>query len=150
PAAEPGAPSLASGTFGVYDERSKMNGLPEEGICATVSPDPGVAEPTLADASAVTELYMSYIASWSPFVPVGRAARTGPSRDSSLEPGVDPVGAPTVASFTTPSVEIFARGTNGTLYEIHNYLNGTQFNGWSDWTVVGIGFDSDPAAIFAD
>jgi hypothetical protein len=144
----PGSPALATGTFGAYDEYSKMNGLASDGVCGASFPEPDSAEPTSADASAVFELYSSYISGWAPFQPVGASVSPDGRRDYQLAPGVDPVGGPTIASPAPPSVEIFVRGTDGSLYGIRNLLTGTEFAGWSDWTPVAAGFDSDPSASF--
>jgi hypothetical protein len=147
---QPGAPRFVSGTFGTYDERSKMNGLPVEGICGAVAPDPNSGQPTVGDVSAVHELYNGYLRGWSPFMPVGRAVSTDGRHDYRLAPGVDPVGAPAIASWTAMSVDIFVRGSDNKLYGSHNELAGTRFVRWSDWVLLGNDFDSDPAAIFAD
>jgi hypothetical protein len=149
PADEPGAPHLPSGTFGVYDELSKMNGLPTEGICGSASPDPDSGQPTLGDVSAVAELYFGSSAGWSPFIPVGPSIPAGGTRNYELAPDVDPVGVPAVATWTAPAVEIFARGTDGKLYGIQNEVFGTRFVDWTDWTPLGDGFVSDPSAVFA-
>jgi hypothetical protein len=145
---EPGSPAPATGTFGPYDEHSKMNGTPTDGVCGASSPDPDSAEPTVADASAVFELYFGYLGGWAPFQPVGTSMSPDGPRDYRLAPGVDPIGGPTVASPSPPTVEIFVRGTDGSLYGIHNLLSGTEFTGWSGWTPVAAGFDSDPSASF--
>jgi hypothetical protein len=141
-------PPLPSATFGVFDEFAKMNGLPEEGVCGAKTPDPRWAEPTVADASAALELYYGYLLGWSPLTPVGEPKWRDGRRDYQLAPGVDPVGVPAVASWTTPSFEIFVRGSDNKLYTIRNEVVGSGFTSWSDWTPVGDGFDSDPAVVF--
>jgi hypothetical protein len=150
PIHERGAPALPSGTFGVFDERSKMNGLPGEGVCSNRPPDADVGVPTAADASAALELYAGHLLGWSPLTPVGKPAWRDGRRDYQLAPGVDPVGTPAVAAWNPPVVEIFVRGSDDKLYTIHNEVNGTQLTGWSDWTPLGgdLDFDSDPSAVF--
>ena len=149
PTDEPGAPHFSSGTFGVYDELSKMNGLPTDGVCGSGSPDPDSGEPTLGDASAVAELYFGSGAGWSPFIPVGSSISAAGRRNYELAAGVDPIGAPAIASWTAASVEIFVRGTDRKLYRIQNEVFGTRFVDWTEWMPVGDGFGSDPAAVFA-
>src|SRR5205814_673223 len=79
-----GSPSIAGGTFGVYDERSKMNGLPADGVCGSTSPDEGSFEPTVGDVSSVEELYFMVGAGWTPLHPVGRSIKSGQPSDGDL------------------------------------------------------------------
>ena len=43
---EVGSPRIPSDTFGVYDEKSKMNGFAIDGICGSAEPEPSSGEPT--------------------------------------------------------------------------------------------------------
>jgi hypothetical protein len=147
---QPGFPNIASDTFGVYDEKSKMNGFAIDGICGASEPDASSGMPADSDGSAVEELYLEHTANWAPFQPIARSISPTEPLDYQLADGVDPVGSPAITEWTPPSVEIFARGTNAAVYEVHNELFGTVFLGWSDWQPVATDVDADPAAVFVD
>jgi hypothetical protein len=145
----PGSPRIAGGTFGAYDERSKMNGLPADGVCSSIGPDESSFQPTVGDVAAVRELYFSLRAGWTPFQPVGYSLKSGQQPDSELAPGVEPVGGPAIAKWFAPAVEIAARGSNSRVYAASNELSGTAFVQWSRWTIVADGTDADPALAFS-
>jgi hypothetical protein len=147
---EVGSPRIPSDTFGAYDEKSKMNAFRIQGVCGTDEPDAMSGEPTAGDAAAVQELFFSQTSNWAPFQPLGRSQSATQPLDFQLEPGVDPTGAPAITTWMAPAVEIFARGTDGGVYGMHNDVATTVFQGWSAWQRVGIGVDADPAVAFAD
>jgi hypothetical protein len=147
---QPGLPAVASDTFGVYDEKSKMNGFSIDGICGSAEPDPASGVPTDSDGSAVEELYMERTGGWSPFQPIARSTSPTQPLDYQLAPGVDPVGSPAITEWTPPALEVFARGTDGAVYTTHNQLSGFTFQQWSPWEVVATDVDADPAAMHAD
>jgi len=148
---EPGFPPVPSDTFGVYDELSKMNGFAIDGICGDGEPDPASGMPTDGDGSAVQELYMGRLAYWAPFQPITRSNAPTAPPDYQLADGVDPVGSPAITEWTAPAVEIFVRGTDGSVYATRNELLGLQFMRWAQWEVVaGAGTDADPAVVLAD
>jgi hypothetical protein len=146
---QPGVPPIASDTFGVYDETSKMNGLAIDGICGTSEPDASSGLPTAGDASAVQELYQAHAGGWAPFQPIARSISPTQPLDYQLAPGVDPVGTPAVTVATPPAVEIFVRGNDRGVYAVHNVLRPT-FVQWSSWELVATDVDGDPAAVLAD
>jgi hypothetical protein len=150
PTQQPGSPPLATGTFGPYDELSVMNGLPGEGVCGDAAPDPSAGQPTLGDVSAVEELYFSSIGPWSRFQPIARSTGAHGPPDYQLAPGVDPVDSPAIAEWTTPSVDIAVRGSDGNVYETWNDLLGTTFVDWADWRVIADHVDADPALVFVN
>jgi WD40 repeat protein len=145
----PGSPPVASDTFGVYDEKSKMNGFATDGICASSEPDARSGEPSQGDAAAVNELLYSHWGGWAPWRPIGRSVSPTQPLDYQLAPGVDPTGSPAVASWTSPGVSIFVRGTDEAVYGIQSELFGSVFLGWSDWQQVATAVDADPAVAYA-
>jgi len=149
PANQLGSPPIASGTFGVYDERSKMNGFATQGICGGDEPDAASGQPTASDASAVLELYLQR-AGWAPWQPIGRSHSPDQPLDYQLAPGVDPVGGPVVSGGRDPSVEVFVRGSDGAVYATRNVLAGDTFVRWDDWTPLGEKVDADPSVTFLD
>jgi hypothetical protein len=152
PAEQPGSPPVASGTFGVYDELSKMNGFATDGVCGAGEPDRTAGAPTAGDASAVLELYHERTSGsgWAPWQPIARSPSPTAPLDYQLAPGVDPVGGPTVAAGADPQLEIFVRGTDDVVYGTQNLLAGGQFTGWADWAPLGEYLDSDPAVAVLD
>jgi hypothetical protein len=148
PAQQPGSPPIASGTFGPYDELSVMNGVPSDGVCDGATAEPDSAQPTMGDASAVTELYLGAAGPWSPFQPIARSVAPDEPLDYQLAPGVDPVGGPAIAEWTAPSVDIAVRGSDGNVYETWNDLLGTTFLDWAEWKVIADHVDADPALVF--
>jgi hypothetical protein len=147
---QPGVPRVASDTFGVYDEKSKMNGFAVDGICGSAQPDPTSGTPTDSDGSAVEELYFGHTGGWLPFQPIGRSMSRAQPLDYQLAPGIDPVGSPAITAWTPPAVEVFVRGTDDAVYTIRNVLAGPLFRQWSPWETVATGVRADPAAVFAD
>jgi hypothetical protein len=143
---EPGSLAIASDTFGAYDEKSKMNGFAADGICGSTEPDPGSGQPTAGDAAAVEELFYSQTAFWAPFRPLGLPVSATEPLDYHLAPGVDPVGAPAIAAWTAPAFQIFARGSNGVVYQ----LVGQMAQVSPLWAPIASGADSDPASAFTD
>ena len=149
PPGSPGLPALTTGTFGVFDEASKMNGFLSEGLCAAGEPDADSVEPTIGDISALAEMFFGVTAGWAPFRPIGRSVSPTQPLDYQLAPGVDPVGSPAIAEIesTYASPEIFVRGNNDVVYTTtRSDLLTTE---WSEWTPVVGGVDGDPAAVFA-
>jgi hypothetical protein len=147
---EVGSARIPSDTFGPYDDKSKMNGFAVDGICGDVEPDASSGEPTPGDAAAFEELFYSQTSNWAPWQPLGKSLSPTLPLDYQLAPGADPMGSPAVAAWTAPAVEIFARGSDGGVYGIHNQISASVFQGWSDWELHGLGVTSDPAAVFAD
>jgi hypothetical protein len=150
-----GLPAVTGGTFGVFDEKSKMNGFHTEGICGGEEPDEDSDEPTIGDASAVAELFSGVATTWSPFRPVlpdGRSLPPNQPLDYQLAPGVDPMGSPAIAEVDYASPEIFVRGTDDRVYTTRRSdpLNSPTAD-WVDWTAVGEEdlVDADPAVVFA-
>ena len=150
PQGAPGLPAVTTGTFGVFDEKSKMNGFPSEGICGAAQPDEDSGEPTIGDVSAVAELFFGVATTWSPFRPIGRSPSPNQPLDYQLAPGVDPMGSPALAEVDYASPEIFVRGTDDRVYTTsrRNPLNASTAD-WLDWTAVGEDVDADPAVVFA-
>src|SRR4029079_18780210 len=125
--------------------KSKMNGFKIDGICGSSEPDPTSGEPTPGDAAAVEELFASQALQWSPFRPIGRSVSLGQPLDYQLAPGVDSIGTPAIAAWTSPAVEVFVRGTGNFVYGTHNELASGAFLRWSDWQLVALGVDASPA-----
>jgi hypothetical protein len=147
---QPGVARVPSDTFGVYDEKSKMNAFGIDGVCGNDQPDPNAGMPTAGDGSAVEELYLGHNGGWLPFQPIGRSVSPTEPLDYQPAPGVDPVGTPAITEWSPPAVEIFVRGTDHSVYAIHNVLSGPLFLQWSPWTVVAADVDADPAVTFLD
>jgi hypothetical protein len=147
---QPGVPRIASDTFGAFDDKSKMNGFELDGICGSDEPDPTSGLPTDGDGSAVEELYMAHNGGWSPFQPIARSLSPTQPLDYTLAPEVDPVGSPAITEWKPPNVEVFARGTDGSIYTTHNDLFGSVFLQWSPWEAVAADVDADPSAMFED
>jgi hypothetical protein len=150
PASPPsGFPRVTTDTFGAFDGKSKMNGLPSEGICGGEEPDEDSSEPTMGDISAAAELFFGVTSGWSPFRPIGRSVSPTEPLDYQLAPGVDPVGSPAIAevesSFAQP--EIFVRGTDDRVYTTAR--SDPSAAEWPNWTWVADHVDADPAAVFA-
>ncbi len=152
PVGKPGLPAVTTGTFGVFDGKSKMNGLRSEGICGAEEPDEDSSEPTIGDLSALTELFFGKVAGWSPFRPIGRSRSPTEPLDYQLVPGVDPVGSPAIAEVESAYArpEIFVRGTDDRVYATSRLdpLNSPAAD-WLDWTAVADDVDADPAVVFA-
>jgi hypothetical protein len=141
-ASPPGLPAVTTGTFGVFDGKSKMNGLRSEGVCGAEEPDEGSFEPTLGDVSALAELFFSATGRWSPFRPVGH--------DYQVAPGVDPTGSPAIAEVDYANPEIFVRGTDDHVYRTARREAATSPTAeWLDWEPVADDVDADPAVVFA-
>jgi hypothetical protein len=106
--------------------------------------------PTDSDGSAVEELYLEHTGGWSPFQPIARSTAPTQPLDYELASGVDPVGSPAITEWTPPAVEVFARGSDRSVYTTHNQLSGFTFQQWAPWEVIATEVDADPAAMFAD
>jgi hypothetical protein len=146
----PGFPAITTGTFGVFDGKSKMNGLGREGICGTEQPDEDSGEPTIGDVSAMAELFFGVYARWSPFQPIGRSVSLTQPLDYQLAPGVDPTGSPAIAEIDYASPEIFVRGTDNVVYTTtRRDLVSSATAQWNDWTPVAEAVDADPAVVFS-
>jgi len=144
-----GLPAVTTGTFGVFDETSKMNGFLSDGLCAAGAPNADSHEPTIGDVSALAELFFGVVARWSPFRPIGRSVSPTQPLDYQLAPGVDPVGSPAIASVNSSYArpEIFVRGDNNVVYTTtRSDLATTE---WSEWTPLVGDVDGDPAVVFA-
>jgi hypothetical protein len=141
-------PAVATGTFGVFDEKSKMNGLPTDGVCGAGEPDEDSSEPTLGDVSAEAELFFGTYGNWSPFLPIGRSVSPTLPLDYQLAPGVDPTGSPAIAEDEYASPEIFVRGTDDNVYRTKLDLTASPPD-WTDWAVVAEDVDDDPAVSFS-
>jgi hypothetical protein len=140
-------PAVATGTFGVFDEKSKMNGLPSDGVCGAGEPDEYSSEPTIGDVSAARELVFETYG-WSPFLPIGRSVSLTAPLDYQLAPGVDPVGSPAIAEVEYASPEIFVHGSDDNVYATRRDLNASPPE-WTGWTLVAEGVDADPAVVYA-
>jgi hypothetical protein len=149
PAKPPGFPPVTTGTFGVFDGKSKMNGLRSEGICGAEEPDDDSGEPTIGDVSAAAELFFGLVSAWSPFRPIGRSVSPTEPLDYQLAPGVDPVGSPAVAELEYASPEIFVRGTDDRVYRTAR--SDLLTSDWLAWMPVpdAVDVDADPAVTFA-
>jgi hypothetical protein len=148
PAISQELPAVTSGTFGVFDEQSKMNGLHREGICGAPQPDEGSGEPTIGDLSAAAELFFGATTGWSPFRPIGRSVSPTQPLDYQLAPGVDPVGSPAIAEIDYARPEIFVRGSDDRVYMTGRDPSSATSE-WSEWTPIADDVDADPAAVFA-
>jgi hypothetical protein len=148
-AGPPGLPAVTTGTFGVFDGKSKMNGLPSEGICGAEEPDEDSGEPTIGDLSAMAELFHGAASQWSPFRPIGRSVSPTQPLDYQLAPGVDPTGSPQIAEITYASPEIFVRGTDDRVYATTRTDLSSSTAQWADWTQVAEHVDADPAVVFS-
>lgn len=152
PAGPPGLPAVTTGTFGVFDGKSKMNALRNEGICGEDEPDEDSGEPTIGDLSAVAELFFGPTHGWSPFRPIGRSVSPGQPLDYQLAPGVDPVGSPAIAAAeqTYASPEIFVRGRDDRIYTTTRKDPAT--TDWWDWAPIADAddVDGDPAVVFSE
>jgi len=146
PGNPPGLPAVTTGTFGVFDGKSKMNGLRSEGICGTEEPDEGSGEPTIGDISALAELFFGAYGAWSPFRPV-----SPDQGDYQLAPGVDPTGSPQIAEVDYANPEIFVRGTDDHIYTTtRSDLLTSQTATWNQWTMpFADDVDADPSVVFA-
>ena len=147
--AQLGGFSIAGDTFGAFDEMSKMNAFPVDGVCSGAGPDANAGAPTLGDASAAQELFYSVAWGWSPFRPIGRSVSPTQPLDYQLSPGVDPVGTPAIAEWD-PWPEIFVRGTDDGIYTSRLDPPNARMSGWTDWEKVADDVESDPAAVFSD
>jgi len=149
PPAPDGLPAIATGTFGVFDETSKMNGFLKEGLCAADEPNADSNEPTIGDVSALAEQFFGITSRWSPFRPIGRSVSPIQPLDYQLAPGVDPVGSPAIAArneaYARP--EIFVRGTDHIVYTTTR--SDVLTTEWFDWTPIVGAVDGDPAVVFA-
>ena len=146
----PGFPEITTGTFGAFDEKSKMNGLRSDGICGADEPDEDSGEPTIGDVSALAELFFGVTSFWSPFQPIGRSVSPNQPLDYQLAPGVDPIGSPALAEVDYASPEIFVRGTDDRVYTTtrRDLMSSTTAQ-WNDWTPVAADVDADPAVVFS-
>ena len=144
-----GVPAVVTGTFGVFDETSKMNGFLTDGLCAADEPNADSSEPTIGDVSALAEQFFGVTSGWSPFLPIGRSVSPTQPLDYQLAPGVDPVGSPAIAarneSYARP--EIFVRGTDHRVYTTTR--SDPLTTEWFDWTPIVGAVDGDPAVVFA-
>jgi hypothetical protein len=147
PAGQEGLPAITTGTFGVFDEKSKMNGFHRDGICGADEPDDDSGEPTIGDVSAAAELFFGTRAKWSPFRPIGRSVSADQPLDYQLATDVDPVGSPAIAAIDYASPEIFVRGTDDRVYGTSRKDLLTA--DWQPWTMVAEETDNDPAVVFA-
>jgi len=150
PADLPGLPAITTGTFGVFDGKSKMNGLGREGICGAEEPDEDSGEPTIGDVSAMAELFFGVYAAWAPFQPIGRSVSPTQPLDYQLAPGVDPTGSPQIVEAVYASPEIFVRGTDNRVYTTtrRDLLSATTAQ-WNDWIPVAEDVDADPGVVFS-
>jgi hypothetical protein len=145
-----GLPAVTSGTFGVFDGKSKMNGFHSDGICGAEQPDEDSGEPTIGDLSAAAELFFGATTFWSPFRPIGRSVSPTEPFDYQLAPGVDPTGSPAIAELQPASPEIFVRGTDDRVYATTRLDPLTSSSAdWHDWAFVAEDVDTDPAVVFA-
>ena len=144
-----GGVSIPSDTFGAFDEKSKMNAFPVDGVCGGSGPDTNAGAPTLGDASAAQELFFSIAWGWSPFRPIGRSVSPTQPLDYQLSAGVDPVGTPAIAEWA-PWPEIFVRGSDDGIYASRLDPANSVMSGWTAWEKVADDVESDPAAVFAN
>jgi hypothetical protein len=150
----PGLPAVTSGTFGVFDGKSKMNGLPSDGICGAEQPDEDSSEPTIGDVSALAEQFFGATSNWSPFRPIGRSGSPSQPLDYQLAAGVDPTGSPAIAELVSEyaNPEIFVRGTDDRVYTTtRRELTTSMTAQWFDWAAVPDtdDVDGDPAVVFS-
>jgi hypothetical protein len=142
-------PGVATGTFGVFDEKSKMNDFRGDGVCGAEEPDQDSDEPTIGDVSAAAELFSgATMGGWSPFLPIGQLVSPTQPLDYQLAPDVDPTGSPAIAELDYASPEIFVRGTDDTVYRTKRDLAASPPD-WTKWDPVVGGVDADPAVVFA-
>jgi hypothetical protein len=144
-----GGLAIPSDTFGVFDEKSKMNAFEMQGVCGAAQPDASSGAPTIGDVSAVEELFFSVAWGWAPFRPIGRSVSQTKPLDYQVADGVDPVGTPAIAEWD-PSPEIFVRGDDDGIYTTRLDPSQSRMFGWTDWEKVADDVGSDPAAVFAD
>jgi hypothetical protein len=142
-------PGVATGTFGVFDEKSKMNDFRGDGVCGAEEPDQDSDEPTIGDVSTAAELFSgATMGGWSPFLPIGQLVSPTQPLDYQLAPDVDPTGSPAIAELDYASPEIFVRGTDDTVYRTKRDLAASPPD-WTKWDPVVGGVDADPAVVFA-
>ncbi|HXU03833.1 MAG TPA: hypothetical protein VN903_22880, partial [Polyangia bacterium] len=145
----PAHPAAMTGTFGVFDEKSKMNGFQREGICSAAEPDEDSGEPTIGDVSALAELFFGATSQWSQFQPIGRSVSDTQPLDYQLAPGVDPTGSPAVAELNYARPEIFVRGTDDRVYMTTRRENvASPTEQWNAWDPIAVDVDADPAVVF--
>ncbi len=133
----------STGLLGPFEADSAMN-LAGSEVCEASEPDQQRSLPTLADGSALTELYRT-AEGWSPFVPLGRDLANDLPLDHSIADDVWIAGAPALASRTYPQLDIYVRGTNQRIY-VKPFRPGQDLD-WVDWQSLDCCFDSDPGAV---
>ncbi len=144
---DPKFPSIPTGLLGVFNETSVMNYISPD-ICESVNDcQPSAADTaTDADGAAAIELYRS-AEDWAPFNTLGDDVGQCSVLNYDLAPGVSMLGSPAVVSLGYPSLEVYVRGSDGHIYRRYKNVSGGVFQGWSSWSDLGGGFNSDPAAV---